>query len=440
MHELWQVLSKKEDKIMLADTAAITIQAGNGGNGLVSFHREKYVAAGGPDGGDGGNGGSIIFVSDSKLSTLADFRYKKVYKAQYGEDGRSAKCNGKNGLDLTVKVPVGTIIKETSSGRVIADMKTDGQVFVAAKGGSGGWGNSHFATATRQIPRFAKSGTEGDKREISLELKLLADVGLVGFPNVGKSTLLSVVSDARPKIANYHFTTLEPNLGVVDLGVGNSFVIADIPGLIEGASEGIGLGHEFLRHVERTRLLLHVVDASGIEGRNPIEDFDLINREITTYNPALAEKMQIVVANKKDLVYDSSIYDEFCTEMRNRGHIVFEISAGTKLGVSELMLYVSGVLDSIPVPEIKVDEDEIEVISYKEEEPYTITRDDSGAFIVEGPWVKKLIGSTNFEDTESLQYFQNALRRKGVIKALEKKGINEGDTVRMYDVEFDFMY
>ncbi len=425
---------------MLADTASITVEAGNGGNGLVSFHREKYVAAGGPDGGDGGNGGSVIFVADGKLSTLADFRYRRVYKAPNGEDGRAARCNGKNGADLTVKVPVGTVIKDLGSGKFIADMRTDGQVFVAAKGGSGGWGNCHFATATRQIPRFAKSGTDGEKREISLELKLLADVGLVGFPNVGKSTLLSVVSDARPKIANYHFTTLEPNLGVVDLGAGSSFVIADIPGLIEGASEGIGLGHEFLRHVERTRLLLHVVDASGIEGRNPIEDFDLINNEITTYNPALAEKQQIVVANKKDVAYDMAVYDGFCDEMEKRGYKVFRISAATNSGISELMRYVSGILDTIPVPVIEIDGGEEEtVITYEDEAPFEISRDDSGAYIVEGPWVKRLVGSTNFEDSESLQYFQNALRRKGVIKALEKRGIAEGNTVKMYDVEFDFV-
>ncbi len=425
---------------MLADTAVISIEAGNGGNGLVSFHREKYVAAGGPDGGDGGRGGSVIFIADNKLSTLADFRYRKHYKAQNGEDGRSARSSGKNGEDLIIKVPVGTVIKDVELDRIIADMKTDGQKFVAAKGGSGGWGNSHFATATRQIPRFAKSGIEGESRQISLELKLLADVGLVGFPNVGKSTLLSVVSDAKPKIANYHFTTLEPNLGVVDLGVGNSFVMADIPGLIEGASQGIGLGHEFLRHVERTRLLLHVVDASGIEGRDPIADFDLINNEITTYNPLLAEKQQIVVANKKDIVFDEAVYEGFCTEMENRGYKVFRISAATKLGVSELMLYVSSILDTIPVP-VLCDEqgEEIEIIAYEEEEPFTISRNDSGYFIVEGPWVKKLIGSTNFDDTESLTYFQNALRRKGVIRALVKKGCVEGDTVKMYSVEFDFV-
>lgn len=424
---------------MLADTAVIKVSAGNGGNGLVSFHREKYVAAGGPDGGDGGRGGDVIFAVDEKLSTLADFRYKKIYKARNGEDGRAARCNGKNGENLYVKVPMGTLIKDASSGKIIADLKTPDQHFVVCKGGSGGWGNSHFATATRQIPRFAKSGIEGEEREITLELKLLADVGLVGFPNVGKSTLLSVVSDARPKIANYHFTTLEPNLGVVDLGVGNSFVMADIPGLIEGASEGIGLGHEFLRHVERTRLLLHVVDASGIEGRNPIEDFDLINKEIETYNPTLAERTQIVVANKQDLVYDNNIFDSFCDEMESRGYKVFKISAATNSGVRELMLYVSDILSTIPMP-VLYDEDSEEetVITFETEEPFTVEV-QGNEFYVEGPWIKRLLGSTNFEDSESLQYFQNALRRKGVIKALEKAGINEGDLVKMYEVEFDYM-
>ncbi len=424
---------------MLADTAVIKVSAGNGGNGLVSFHREKYVAAGGPDGGDGGRGGDVIFTVDEKLSTLADFRYKKIYKARNGEDGRAARCNGKNGENLYVKVPMGTLIKDAASGKIIADLKNPDQQFVVCKGGSGGWGNSHFATATRQIPRFAKSGIDGEEREITLELKLLADVGLVGFPNVGKSTLLSVVSDARPKIANYHFTTLEPNLGVVDLGIGNSFVMADIPGLIEGASEGIGLGHEFLRHVERTRLLLHVVDASGIEGRNPIEDFDLINKEIETYNPTLAERTQIVVANKQDLVYDNDIYDSFCEEMEKRGYKVFKISAATNSGVRELMLYVSDILSTIPMP-VLYDEDSEEetVITLDTEEPFTVEA-EGNEYYVEGPWIKRLLGSTNFDDSESLQYFQNALRRKGVIKALEKAGINEGDLVKMYEVEFDYM-
>ena len=425
---------------MLADTAVISIEAGNGGNGLVSFHREKYVAAGGPDGGDGGNGGNVILMVDDKVSTLADFRYRKNYKAQNGGDGRSAKCSGKNGEDLYVTVPIGTLVRDANTGKVIADLNKLGQKIIIAKGGSGGWGNSHFATPSRQAPKFAKSGIEGEKREIKLELKLLADVGLVGFPNVGKSTLLSVVSDARPKIANYHFTTLEPNLGVVDLGHGNSFVIADIPGIIEGASEGIGLGHEFLKHVERTRLLLHVVDASSIEGRNPIEDFDKINEEIEKFNPLLAQKTQIVVANKKDLVYDSSIYDGFCEEMRNRGYKVFEISAAANMGVKELMLYVSGMLDEIPMPVLyeEAEDDEIEIIRFEDEVPFTVTRDND-TFIVEGPWIKKILGSTNIEDNESLQFFQRSLRKKGVIKELENKGVKEGDLVKIYEIEFEYM-
>ena len=388
---------------------------------------------------EAGNGGSIIFTADEKMSTLADFRYQRKYKAQNGEDGKAAKSSGKNGADLIVKVPCGTVIRDIDLGRVIADMKTPGQQFVAAKGGSGGWGNCHFATATRQIPRFAKSGIEGESRNIKLELKLLADVGLVGFPNVGKSTLLSVVSDAKPKIANYHFTTLEPNLGVVKPAEGMSFVMADIPGLIEGAGQGVGLGHEFLRHVERTRLLIHVVDASGIEGRNPIEDFDLINKELETYNESLASRPQIVAANKMDVVYDETIYESFCSEMEQRGYKVFRISAAANKGVKELMMYVSSVLDSIPVP-ILYDESEAEtvVISYKDDEPFTVKVDGS-VYVVEGSWIKRMIGSTNFEDSESLQYFQNALRKKGVIKALEKEGINEGDLVRMYELEFDYV-
>lgn len=424
---------------MLADTAEIYIEAGNGGNGLVSFHREKYVAAGGPDGGDGGDGGNVVFIADDKLSTLADFRYQRHYKAPNGEDGRAARCSGKNGSDLIVKIPCGTVIMDIDSGRVIADMKNPGQEFIAAKGGNGGWGNCRFATATRQIPRFAKSGLEGERKNIRLELKLLADVGLVGFPNVGKSTLLSVVSDAKPKIANYHFTTLEPNLGVVKPAEGNSFVMADIPGLIEGAGEGVGLGHEFLRHVERTRLLLHVVDASGIEGRNPTEDFDLINRELKTYNPKLAERRQIVVANKMDVVYDENIFNSFVEEMERRGYKVFKISAAANKGVRELMMYVSSILADIPVPVLYDEsEAETEVISFKEDIPFTVVNED-GVYVVEGSWIKRLIGSTNFDDSESLRYFQNALRKKGVIKALEKAGINEGDPVRMYEIEFDYM-
>jgi len=422
---------------MFTDKAKIYVKAGNGGNGSMSFHREKYVAAGGPDGGDGGKGGSVIFVTDNNLSTLLDFKYKKKYVAERGQDGGAARCNGKSGANLYIKVPVGTIVKE--NGRIIADLNSKDSEFVAAKGGNGGWGNCHFATATRQAPKFAKLGLEGDEKELELELKLLADVGLVGFPNVGKSTLLSVVSDAKPKIANYHFTTLVPNLGVVKAGEGESFVVADIPGLIEGASEGLGLGHEFLRHVERTRLLIHVVDVSGIEGRNPIEDFDLINKELKTYNATLSERKQIVVANKTDVIYDREMSDAFIEEMKNRGYEVFEISAAANKGVKELMMYVSSILADIPIP-VLYDEDEMEttVISFEDDQPFTVSVED-GVYVVEGSWVKRMIGSTNFEDNESLQYFQNALRKKGVIKALEKAGVNEGDLVRMYDIEFDYV-
>lgn len=424
---------------MLADLATIWVEAGNGGNGLVSFHREKYVAAGGPDGGDGGNGGNVVFCADKSLSTLTEFRYKKKYKAQNGEDGRAARSSGKNGKDLFVKVPVGTVVKDANSGRILADLRVPEQTVVVAKGGSGGWGNSHFATPTRQIPRFAKAGTEGEQRELTLELKLLADVGLVGFPNVGKSTLLSVVSDARPKIANYHFTTLEPNLGVVDAGEGKSFVLADIPGIIEGASEGIGLGHTFLRHVERTRLLLHVVDVSGIEGRDPLEDFDKINREIALYNPKLAEKKQIVVANKTDIVTDQAMYMRFCAEIAKRGYELFPISAATKQGVTELVRYAAGQLDTIPIPELYDEAQQAEaVFAFEEEAPFTVTEED-GVYVVDGPWARQLMRSTNFEDYESLQYFQSALRKKGVIKALEKQGVQEGDTVHFCELEFDFV-
>ncbi len=424
---------------MLADLATIQVEAGNGGNGLVSFHREKYVAAGGPDGGDGGNGGAVIFEADKSLSTLTEFRYKKKYKAPNGEDGRAARSSGKNGRDLVVRLPVGTVVKDAASGRVLADLKIPGQRIVAAKGGSGGWGNSHFATPTRQIPRFAKAGTEGERRALTLELKLLADVGLIGFPNVGKSTLLSVVSDARPKIANYHFTTLEPNLGVVDAGEGKSFVLADIPGIIEGASEGVGLGHTFLRHVERTRLLLHVVDVSGVEGRDPLDDFEKINRELEQYNPKLAEKRQIVVANKTDIVTDQAVYMRFCTEIAKRGYELFPISAATKQGVPELIRYAASLLDGIPIPELYHESPEEEaVFAFDEQAPYTVTV-ENGVYVVEGPWARQLMRSTNFEDYESLQYFQSALRKKGVIKALEKQGVQEGDTVRFCELEFDFM-
>lgn len=422
---------------MFIDRAKIMVKAGKGGDGSMSFHREKYIAAGGPDGGDGGHGGDVIFVADNQLSTLLDFKYKKKYQAENGGDGTAGRCHGKNGADLLIKAPVGTIIKY--NGRIVCDLKQKGDTFVAAKGGTGGWGNVHFATATRQAPKFAKVGTMGDERELELELKLLADVGLIGFPNVGKSTLLSTVSAAKPKIANYHFTTLIPNLGVVRTEDGESFVAADIPGLIEGASEGAGLGHDFLRHVERTRLLIHVVDVSGIEGRNPIEDFDLINRELAAYNPELMERPQIVAANKTDILTDPEMYQAFLKEMENRGLKVFEISAATRTGVRELMAYAASMLKEIPIPET-----EVEDINHVE---YTFTRSDdfkvrreNEIFVVEGPYVMKLLNSINFEDYESMSYFQTMLRKKGIIAELEKAGIQEKDVVRMGDLEFEFVF
>ncbi len=423
---------------MLVDIAEIKIKSGNGGNGLVSFHREKYVAAGGPDGGDGGRGGDVIFMADSRLLTLMDFRYKREYKAENGGDGRGKKCFGKNGENMIIRVPVGTLIKDAETDKPIADLNHDGAQFVAARGGNGGWGNVHFATPTRQVPKFAKPGQRGVERRIKLELKLLADVGLVGFPNVGKSTLLSVVSSARPKIANYHFTTLEPNLGVISVGEGDSFVMADIPGIIEGASEGAGLGHEFLRHIERTRLLLHLVDVSGIEGRNPIEDFDTICEEMAKYNPLLAEKPQIVVANKTDIVTDPEAYEAFKKEMEDRDLLLFEISAATGQGTRELMAFASGCLKELPIPEQVVYEDTA-LEENDTELSFTIVREGE-AYRVEGSRAEYIVNHTNFSDYESLQFFQRSLRDHGIIDALEKSGIQEGDLVRMEDLEFEFVH
>ncbi len=422
---------------MFADIAQIKIKAGNGGNGLVSFHREKYVAAGGPDGGDGGNGGDVVLVADAQLSTLTDFRYKKIYKAGNGEDGRAKKSFGKNGESVYIKVPAGTLVRDTETGKIIADLKKDGDTFIAAKGGRGGWGNTHFATPTRQVPKFAKPGQKTVERELTLELKLLADVGLVGFPNVGKSTLLSAVSSARPKIANYHFTTLEPNLGVVSAGEAGSFVMADIPGIIEGANTGIGLGHEFLRHVERTRILLHIVDVSGTEGRNPIEDFDIICGEMELYNPEMAKKPQIVIGNKIDVVFDEEPVKAFEEEMKKRGFEVHFISAAAHKGTEELMKIVAGKLKDIPIPQFDVEEDDFASVEQNENH-FEISVHDN-VYSVEGDLILKIIGSTNFDDYESLQYFQNALRTNGIIDALEKAGIEEGDTVQLYDIEFEFV-
>lgn len=419
---------------MFADTAIITIKAGNGGNGLVSFHREKYVPAGGPDGGDGGNGGNVIFVADKTMTTLVDFAHKKTFAAKNGEDGKARLSSGKKGEDLFIKVPVGTVIKDEKTGKIMKDMSYDKEQFTAARGGNGGWGNMHFATATRQAPKFAKDGMRGQSRDILLELKLIADVGLAGFPNVGKSTLLSVVSAARPKIANYHFTTLEPNLGVVKIDSGKSFVMADIPGLIEGAHEGVGLGHEFLRHIERTRLIIHVVDVSGIEGRNPIEDFEKINNELYLYSETLAKTPQIVAANKTDIITDKDSYEAFKKYIGDKGLELYEISAATGSGVRELMTGVSQMLDTLEPVEIfepEFTEDDFE------EEPFTVRKED-GEYIVEGPYIEKLLRHSNFDDGESMQYFQLALRRKGIINALEDMGCGEGDRVRMYELEFDY--
>ncbi len=418
---------------MFVDTAHITIKAGNGGNGLVSFHREKYVPAGGPDGGDGGKGGNIVFVADKAMTTLIDFANKKVFTAKNGEDGKARNSFGRKGENLYIKVPVGTVIKDEKTGRIIKDMSTNGEEFVAALGGNGGWGNVHFATATRQAPKFAKDGLKGQEREIILELKLIADVGLAGFPNVGKSTLLSVVSAARPKIANYHFTTLEPNLGVVKCD-NKSFVMADIPGLIEGAHEGIGLGHEFLRHIERTRLIVHIVDVSGIEGRNPIEDYEKINSELSLYSSTLAERPQIVVANKTDILTDPQLLEDFRAYIKDKGLELFEISAAAHIGTQQLVSKIASMLDTLEPVEI-FEPDFVEE-SY-EEEPFEV-RKEGEVYVVEGPYIEKLLRHSNFEDAESLQYFQLALRRKGVIDALENMGCGEGDPVRMYELEFDY--
>jgi len=422
---------------MLFDNVRITLTAGNGGNGCVSFHREKYVSHGGPDGGDGGRGGSIIFRIDEGMNTLTYYKYKRKFKAENGGDGAKKKFHGKNGEDLILPVPPGTIIKDAESGLVIQDMSTVNEYRIC-KGGKGGWGNKHFATPTRQIPRFAKAGIDGEEKEVILELKLIADVGFVGLPNVGKSSLLSVISAARPKIADYHFTTLEPSIGVVELSDEHAFVAADIPGLIEGASDGLGLGHEFLRHVDRCRLLIHVVDISGREGRNPIEDIELINRELEQYSPELASRKQIIAANKIDLVEDEEMLDAFKKYAEENGYLVVYISAATGENVKTLV--ETAYTELTALPPVKVYEAE-----YVEEEfddptnhDFTVTN-VNGVYVVEGDWLYRVMGNINFGDRESLMYFQRVLRNNGVIKALEEKGATDGDTVSIYDFEFDFV-
>ncbi len=428
---------KGECILLFIDNAKIFIKAGDGGNGIVSFHREKYIAAGGPDGGDGGRGGDVIFVVDEGLRTLVDFKYKRKYVAESGENGGAGNCSGKSGKDLVIKVPPGTMIKDENTSRILADMTKPGQRTILAKGGKGGAGNQHFATPTRQVPSFAKSGDAGEELKVVLELKLLADVGLVGFPNAGKSTILSNSSAAKPKIADYPFTTLEPNLGVVNLEGISSFILADIPGLIEGAHEGVGLGHEFLKHLERTKLLVHVVDVAAVDGREPLKDFETINNELKQYNPGLAARPQIVAANKIDLPQGRENLPEFTSTLEKEGYKVFPISAATGGGMRELMLHVAEMLSKLPDTLLTEDAEDEVVYSAAEEEPFNI-RKEGRDYIVEGKWVKKIVGSTNFGIYESSQYFQRAIRAKGIIDALEKMGINEGDTVKMYDFEFEY--
>lgn len=422
---------------MFVDIAKITIKGGDGGAGAVAFHREKYVAAGGPDGGDGGKGGDIVFVVDDNLATLADFKYKRKYSAPNGEGGKGGRCHGKKGKDLEIAVPRGTIIREAKSKAVMADMSKT-ERFVAAKGGKGGWGNIHFATATRQVPRFAKPGTPGEEWEISLELKLLADVGLVGYPSVGKSSLISVVSQAKPKIGDYHFTTIIPNLGVVNMGEGNSFVIADIPGLIEGASEGIGLGHQFLRHVERCRLLIHIVDVSGCEGRNPIEDFEKINEELLKFNPDLAQRPMIVAGNKIDMAEPEQI-EEFKAYVEEKGYEYYSICAPILEGTKELMNVCWNKLQELPpIKEYEVEEIPLESL-IPDDKGFKITEEDEGYFLVEASWFPKVLKGIDITDYEALQYMQRVLEKSGVFDALKERGIQEGDIVSLYDIEFEYI-
>ena len=422
---------------MFVDTAVIQVRAGSGGNGAVSFHREKYVAAGGPDGGDGGRGGNIVFVAQDGANTLSDFRYRRKFAAESGLNGGAKRCSGRSGADCVIPVPRGTLIYDNATGRLMADMSSD-EPFVAAKGGRGGWGNSHFATATRQVPRFAKPGTPGEAYELRLELKLLADVGLVGFPNVGKSTLISVVSEAKPEIANYHFTTITPVLGVVRVAEGASFVMADIPGVIEGASEGVGLGHEFLRHVDRCRLLVHVVDVSGSEGRDPREDFEIINRELKAYNPELAARPMLVAGNKCDLADDKAV-EAFAKEMAVRGYEFFPMMAAIAHGTDALIRRCAEMLSKLPpIREYMPEPEPLPDTSSPEQTQVRIEKHDD-VYFVEGEWLLRLMRTVNFDDYESVQYFQRVLQSTGVIDALVNAGVQEGDTVSLYDLEFDFV-
>ncbi|WP_294803784.1 GTPase ObgE [uncultured Gemmiger sp.] len=420
------------------DTATISVRAGKGGDGVVTFHREKFVAAGGPDGGDGGRGGDIIFVADDNLSTLMDFRYKRKYAAQDGENGRAKRQTGADGDDLVIRVPRGTVLKEADSGLVVADLSGSEPVTVA-KGGRGGWGNSHFATPTRQIPKFAKPGLPGEEFQLKMELKVIADVGLIGFPNVGKSTLISMISAAKPKIANYHFTTLTPVLGVVRVGPEQSFVCADIPGLIEGAAEGVGLGHAFLRHVERCRLLLHVVDVSGCEGRDPKQDFEQINHELVGFSAELAQRPQIVLGNKCDIATEEQIAD-FKAYVEEKGYTFMPISAATRQGIDNLPAIVYARLKELPPVKVYEAEYKRPDKSAEGQRPFTVTRLGDHDFDVDAPWLERILAGTNVEDYESLQYFQTQLGDSGILDELVAQGVEEEDTIHIGEYEFDYLY
>lgn len=426
---------------MFADTAKIIIKSGKGGNGHVSFRREKYVPDGGPDGGDGGKGGDVIFEVDESLNTLNDYRHKRKFAAQAGEEGGKKNCHGKKGADLVLKVPAGTIIRDAATNQVIADMSGDNKRQVILKGGKGGLGNQHFATSTMQAPKYAQPGQEAIELEVRLELKVIADVGLVGFPNVGKSTFLSRVTNAQPKIANYHFTTLNPNLGVVDMGWGDGFVIADIPGLIEGASEGIGLGHEFLKHVERCKLLIHMVDAASVEGRDPIADIKAINQELAEFNPELLKKPQVIAANKIDAFYENEneTIAALRTEFEKDGLKVYPISAVSGQGVKELISDVHQMLGEMDDTPIVYEQEYFPELHIFETEAFTAAYDEkANEYVVEGPKIEKMLGYTNIESEKGFLFFQKFLREQGILKELEALGIQDGDTVRMYGLSFDY--
>ncbi len=428
---------------MFADRARIYVRSGKGGDGHVSFRREKYVPNGGPDGGDGGNGGSIIFEVDDGLNTLTDYRHVRKYHAEDGENGSKRNCRGKNGEDLILKVPEGTVLKEAESGKVIADMSGSNRRFLLLKGGRGGNGNQHYATSTMQVPKYAQPGQPAKELELLMELKVIADVGLVGFPNVGKSTFLTKVSNARPKVANYHFTTLNPHLGVVDLPDAKGFVIADIPGLIEGASEGVGLGFEFLRHIERTRVIIHIVDAASTEGRDPIEDIYAINKELEAYNPEIARRPQVIAANKTDMLYEEEKncpIQKIKEEFEPKGIPVYPISAISGKGIRQLLYCVREMLDKLPEePVVFEQEFDPEYMLGNSKEPYTVTFDEeTGEYLVEGPRIEKMLGYTNLDSEKGFAFFQNFLKLNGILEQLEQLGIEEGDTVRMYGLSFDY--